>query len=176
MSSHRIKLLSGGWFDFIDFHLSEYSIEDIAHNLSRICRFNGATKKHYSVAQHSVIVSHVVPEKYAMSGLLHDSAESFIGDMSSPLKQLQPTFKKLEIDIERYMFGKMGIPFPMHSSIKLADLQVLAAEIRDLQPHASDWAGVIDIEPYPKKIIAWNTDKAYNEFMKRYEELTGDNK
>lgn len=172
MSNHRIKLLSGGNFDFIDMDQSDYSIEDIAHNLSRICRFNGSIHKHYSVAQHSVIVSHVVPEKYALSGLLHDMSESFVGDLCSPLKQLMKEYKKFEIKVEKYMFGKMGIPFPMHSSIKLADLQVLAAEIRDLQPHASDWSGLAEIEPYHKKIVPWSAEKAYNEFMKRYEQLT----
>lgn len=172
MSTHRIKLLSGGCFDFVDMEQSSYTIEDIAHNLSRICRFNGSIEKHYSVAQHSLIVSHVVPEKYALSGLLHDMSESFVGDLCSPLKQLMKEYKKLETKVEKFMFGKMNIPFPMHSSIKLADLQVLAAEIRDLQPHASDWSGLAEIEPYDKKIVPWSADKAKKEFLKRYKELT----
>lgn len=172
MSNHRIKLLSGGHFDFLDMEQSSYTIEDIAHNLSRICRFNGSIEKHYSVAHHSVIVSHIVPEKYALSGLLHDMSEAFVGDLCSPLKQLMKEYKKLEIKVEKYMFGRMGIPFPMHSSIKLADLSVLAAEIRDLQPQASDWGGLAEIEPYDKKIIPWSAEKSKREFLKRYYELT----
>lgn len=172
MSTSRIKLLSGGWFDYLDMEQSQYTIDDLSRALSKLCRFNGHVDKPYYVSQHCVIVSHIVPEKYALHGLVHDLAESVMGDMPSPLKMLQPAFKKLEHKVEKYMFEKMGIKMPLPKSIKLADLQVLAAEIRDLQPQSSDWFMVADIEPYPKKIVPWSSEKAHREFMKRYQELT----
>lgn len=172
MSKHRISLVNGGYFDFIDMEQSQYTIEEIAHNLSMICRFTGAVKKHYSVAQHSVLVSLHVPQEHALAALFHDMSEAFMSDINSPLKALLPKYKEFEIKVEKFMFARMGLKFPMHPSIKLADIAVFHAENQDLRGIESPWAGV---ERYPKKITPWSSEKARREFMKRYEQLTKEN-
>jgi hypothetical protein len=169
VSSHRITMLSGGVFDFKDMEDSSYTIEDIAHNLSMICRFTGSVSKHYSVSQHSVLVSRCVPPEHALSALMHDMSEAVMSDINSPLKALLPQYKAFEKKVEKFMFGRMGLPFPMHPSIKLADISVFLAENRDLRGIESYWAGV---EAYSKRIIPWQAEKAKREFLKRYEELT----
>lgn len=169
MSSHRISLLSGGHFDFKDLEQSVYEISDVAHNLSMCCRFSGSVRKHYSVAQHSVLVSRCVPPEHALSGLMHDMSESVMSDINSPLKALLPQYKAFEKKVEKFMFARMGLPFPMHPSIKLADISVFLAENRDLRQIESYWAGV---EAYDKRIVPWSAEKAKREFLKRYEELT----
>lgn len=169
MSAQRISLLSGGVFDFGDLEQSQYTIEDIAHNLSNTCRFSGAVEKAYNVAQHSVLVSHVVPEEHALAGLMHDSSEAFLGDMTSPLKVIIPQYKKFEKKVEKFMFDKMNLPFPMHPAIKLADIKVFLAENEDLRGIYSDMG---DITRYPKKIVPWTPARAKKEFLKRFEELT----
>ena len=82
-----------------------YVLEDIAHGLANICRYNGQCKHFYSVAQHSVLVAHLALaiaqndrwRKYFeddatldyvyMRALLHDAAEAYLGDVTKPLKE-----------------------------------------------------------------------------------------
>lgn len=126
-----ILTYSGNLFDYINPHASQFNILDIAHGLSKQSRFSGQTKDFYSVAQHSVIVSHLVPEEDALKGLLHDAPEAFLGDVPSPLKQLLPDYKKLEESIEKVVFNKYGFEH-LPKSVKEADKIALVTEKRDL--------------------------------------------
>ncbi len=166
MSESRIKLLSGGFFDFVDIEQSEFTIEDIAHNLSRICRYTGAVEKHFSVAQHSTLVSYAVDKEHALAAHLHDASEAFMNDLNSPLKKLIPAYKRLEIKVEKEIFKRFGLKFPMHPSIKVADTNILQAENYYLR-------GIDNkLGPYFKPIKAWTAEKSKKEFLKRYNELT----
>ena len=86
---------SGRYFDFTKPHEHDFQIEDIAKALSNICRFNGHCP-FYSVAQHSVAVSMLVPPEYAMEGLMHDAPEAYLGDVTAPLKMLLKDYGALE--------------------------------------------------------------------------------
>ncbi len=62
------------------------TLEETAHALANIGRFTGHGKKFYSVAQHAVLVSHLVEPQYAMAALKHDDAEATFNDISRPMK------------------------------------------------------------------------------------------
>jgi hypothetical protein len=79
---------SGAEFSLIDPQPDQVRIGDIAHSLSQLCRFVGATRSFYSVAQHCVLVSDHCPPEYAFAGLMHDAAEAYCLDMPRPLKYL----------------------------------------------------------------------------------------
>jgi hypothetical protein len=86
-----IVTYTGRRFHFLDPKIDEISIEDIAHALSNVCRFTGHTKRFYSVAEHSCLVSALCDNR--LEGLLHDASEAYMSDLSSPLKMLVPDYK-----------------------------------------------------------------------------------
>ncbi|WP_292358999.1 MULTISPECIES: YfbR-like 5'-deoxynucleotidase [unclassified Methylophaga] len=169
-----ILLRNGKYFDFLRPQTSDFTILEIAHGLSNICRFAGQCKDFYSVAQHSVLVSRVVSPQFALQGLLHDAAEAFIGDIPTPLKQLLPDYCWLEKNIEQVIFSKFGLPNHLDHSVKQADLKLLATEQRDLMPaHDDVWPILKNIQPLRNTVFAVDSHTAREMFLWRYMEITG---
>ncbi len=77
-----IQVRSGRKFHPLDPRPEDVDINDIAHALSNLCRFTGHCTDFYSVAQHSVIASQIVPPASALAALLHDASEAYMGDIS----------------------------------------------------------------------------------------------
>ena len=96
-----IQTFTGRMFWPIDPQPDEVDIEDIAHALSNVCRFCGHTREFYSVAQHSVLVSEIVPAAFALEGLLHDATEAYISDVARPVKPYLTNYKEIEINLYR---------------------------------------------------------------------------
>ena len=91
-----INTQSGRHFNYQRQRSEDICIEDIATALSHECRFAGHTDHFYSVAQHSVLVSEMLPPELALEGLLHDAMEAYFKDIPTPLKSLMPGYKKLD--------------------------------------------------------------------------------
>ena len=164
---------SGLYFDFLEPEKNEIRLRDIVHGLSNTCRFAGQTSEFYSVAQHSVMVSRIVPPADALAGLMHDAAEAFLGDVTRPLKQLLPDYREIEKRVELAIFTKLGIALPMPETVKHADLVMLATEQRDLMaPHDDEWALIENVTPLPERIEPWSPFMARTMFMERLLELT----
>lgn len=120
---------SGRVIDIMNPRPDMIDIEDIANALSNMCRFGGHTKGFYSVAQHSVIVSRMVPQPQRLEALLHDATEAFVQDIISPLKHiLGETYKPIEAKWEAAIASEYGITLPLHELVKDADIQALQLE------------------------------------------------
>jgi hypothetical protein len=150
----------------------EVKIIDIAHALSMLCRYTGHVKKFYSVAEHSVLVSMVVPEELALVGLLHDATEAYINDLSRPLKKSLPEYKRLEERNWAAISTRFGLPFRLPSAVHDADTAVLKAEAAILMPpSALTW-------PLPGPtasvcIECLSPSEAKTAFIERYFTLVG---
>ena len=168
---------SGRVFFSMDPRPEEIYIEDIAWQLARQCRFNGALKEDveiYTIAQHCCLVSDHCPPSLKLEGLLHDAAEAYVGDMIKPIKLQIISFKAVETRVEHAVRKRFGLPKDMSPLVKEQDRAAVATEHRDLQLHTGkvDWG---DWEKYcwPEKIEPWSISKSRSEFRIRFHELTG---
>lgn len=167
----RIMLASGAWFDFLDPEHSEFTIEDIAQGLGNICRYSGQCIRFYSVAEHCLHVSSVATSN-KLEALMHDAAEAFLGDVTRPLKQLLPQYKKIEKSVERAIFRRFDLDYSALASLKKVDLSVLAAEQVQIMPAGTDyWTSESGTMPAEIQIEFLAPDDAKAAFLRRFYEL-----
>jgi hypothetical protein len=147
--SPYIRSVFGHRIDLLDPWSTRIDIREIAHALSRICRFGAhlAPGLFYSVAQHSVMVSWLVPERLRLAGLLHDASEAYLGsDIPKPLKDLIPAYREIELPWHRRIqehFGVVLRPGDLET-LKAADNTAYATEKRDLMSPAQYVVGASD--------------------------------
>lgn len=164
-----IMLASGRLFDFLDPHGSDFGIDDIAQGLAHICRYAGQCRAFYSVAEHSILVADIA-EDFAYEALLHDAAEAFIGDITRPLKQLLPEYKRIEAAVEDAIIERFGMDRRFRDIVKRADLRVLAAEqAQVMAPGCADWAVEAGINPAPIQVRYLDPATAKRAFLSRFE-------
>lgn len=119
---------------------SQVCLGDIALSLARQCRFGGHIQprhEHYSVAQHSVLVSHLCTSRHALVGLLHDATEAFVQDLIRPMKrQLHESIHaKLEHEWALRLGAYFGVGDQLATlphDVMAADQTALATEMRDV--------------------------------------------
>jgi 5'-deoxynucleotidase YfbR-like HD superfamily hydrolase len=113
------RMLSGRRLDLLDPSPLDIEIEDIAHGLARVARWNGQTvgANIFSVAQHSLLVETIahgrssLDRRHRLAVLLHDAPEYVIGDMISPLKAIiGDSYKSVEARLLGAIHLRFGLP------------------------------------------------------------------
>lgn len=161
---HKIRMYpSGKCVNPLDMNPDDINIVDIAHHLSNECRWAGGCPQHYSVAQHSVLVSRQfsTPEM-KLAGLLHDAAEAYLKDLPSPIKHdsRMTFYREADEALSAMIFKCYGLP---------PELIVLTKEVDNLlcmQERRSWW----ELEPFDGKIVAWSQSRARTAFLEQFDE------
>lgn len=163
------ETISGRKLDLYNIQPSDIDIFDIAHSLSRQCRFSGHCVEFYSVAQHSLRVAELLPMELKMVGLLHDAAEAYIGDITRPVKEMFPGIEVVEKAIWRSIAKRWCLPAELPQEVIDADNLVLQAERVELCPaHAQSEAETPPVTA-AKKILT--PREAQEQFIDLFREL-----
>ena len=171
-NSNWIQTYTGRQFWPTDPRQEDITLEDIAHSLALKCRYAGHCLRFYSVAQHCVMASRLVPEKHALWGLMHDAAEAYLADIPRPVKQEWLHLRELENKILRMVANVYDLPWPEPPCIAVVDLILLATERRDLMARPPrPWISSERVIPLLERIKPWDSERAEEEFLKRFTEL-----
>lgn len=129
-----MQTYSGIEFWPLDPRADEILIEDISHGLAKECRYGGHTLRHYSVAEHAVLVSLLVEPEYARQALLHDCSEAYTRDMIRPIKHLPElaAFREVERVLEDAVFARFGVlcTSTSNKAVKEVDDRILVDEVK----------------------------------------------
>lgn len=184
------RMLSGRRLDLLDPSPLDVEIEDIAHGLARVARWNGQTKgEHaFSVAQHCVLVERITADlnprltrEVRLMALLHDAPEYVIGDLISPFKVVIGTdYKALELKLQSAIHLRFGLPAKLPAALatlfKKADLISAYFEATQLAGFEIEIARKLFVVP-PKavktpRLVPLATGEAQAQFLDRFRRLT----
>ena len=145
------RMLSGRRLDLLDPTPVDIEIEDIAHGLAFVARWNGQTSGDwpYSVAEHSLLVEQLfsrqnpgIGPRWQLAALLHDAPEYVIGDMISPVKAaVGPDYAALDLRLTAAIHLRFGLPTALPAAIKKA--------IKDADK-VSAWMEAVNIAGFSK--------------------------
>lgn len=157
-----------------DPRVEDVCIEDIARGLSMLCRYTGQVQYFYSVAEHSILVSLMVPPELALEGLLHDASEAYCADMNRPLKHGLTDYKRFERMNEEVIRTKFRLPLTEHPLVKQADSNILRTEYKTLMRHQlppEDLVMVPGVYDPAVRLFCWTPAQAEVAFLNRFDAL-----
>lgn len=151
---------------------SQIVIEDIAHALAHTCRFGGHASRFYSVAEHCVHVSDLLPLNLAFQGLMHDAPEAYLVDVPRPIKHFpgMQSYRDAEDNLLRIIAEIYGFAVPLPDEIWVVDDAMLHTEqpalfrgMKDLSTEGS---------PADVELVFWTPEEAKREFLDRFDTLS----
>jgi len=187
------RMLSGRRLNLLDPSPADIEIEDIAHGLSRVARWNGQTTGDhpFSVAQHSLAVEQLMVcrepgwlTRWRLAALLHDAPEYVIGDLISPFKAaLGLDYKAFERRLLAAVHIRFGLPEALPEgvtlAIKSADRLSAHHEARRLagfsEAEALEFFGDTgDVSGLPDDVFKpWPPNAAEQRYLSQFRQLAG---
>jgi 5'-deoxynucleotidase YfbR-like HD superfamily hydrolase len=178
------RMLSGRRLDLLDPSPLDVEIEDIAHGLARVARWNGQTEgPHiFSVAQHSLLVETIsrrtspnIDRSWRLAILLHDAPEYVIGDPISPFKAvIGGDYKPVEARLLQAISLRFGLP-PTWPAADRGAAYLEATKLAGFsEREARRFFGPpphLDVATLKRYLIPWNAETAERRLLKRFQEL-----
>jgi 5'-deoxynucleotidase YfbR-like HD superfamily hydrolase len=183
-------MLSGRRLDLLDPSPLDIELEDIAHGLARVARWNGQTvgSHAYSVAQHTLLVDDLagvlmprIGAEARLALLLHDAPEYVIGDMISPFKALiGGAYKAVEARLLAAIHRRFGLRSPLPGrtveAIKAADRVAAYFEATHLAGFSEREAIRFfgrprGVDPRSLDLKSWPPSVAEKRYLKRFAEV-----
>lgn len=149
------RTYTGKSVDPWDLRSNDIDLRDVAHHLSLLNRFAGATEEPYSVAQHSVLCAQQASSKeIARYALVHDCTEAYGNDVIRSLKYKLPDYLAWEGRIWKVCALSLGLDPEMPLEVKDIDRKMLVTEKRDLfkDEGLTQFGYSFDLEPWPAKV------------------------
>jgi 5'-deoxynucleotidase YfbR-like HD superfamily hydrolase len=188
------RMLSGRRLDLLNPSPADIEIEDIAHGLARVARWNGQTvgAHAFSVAQHSLLVETIAgeinadwPAQWRLAALLHDAPEYVVGDLISPFKTaIGLDYKAFELRLLVAIHLRFGLPeilpTDVQAEIKAADRVAAYFEATQLAGFGIEEATIYFGQPRGlaaeiARVLAglepWDTAQVQRGFLNRFREL-----
>lgn len=188
MAAHRrgnwMQTFTGRVYWPVDPRPSEVCVEDIAHHLSMLCRYTGACRVFYCIAEHAWHVSYLVEEAggtrlECLAGLHHDDPEAYTNDINRPLKRSpgMEGYRAIEQLNHVAIFTRLGLPLELPHLVEQADAEILFHEQAALMPPSPaglDWGMGLPKPAVlrPEMINGWSPKMAELRFLERHKELT----
>ena len=172
----RLQTYTGKLVHPMRLTVDDVDIADIAHALSMLCRFGGHAQHFYSVAQHSVLASRLVPGEDALWALLHDASEAYLVDVPTPVKRLAAMsgYRAIEAQVQLTVCHAFGLASEMPASVHAVDGALVLTEAAALLKNGAgvDFEAIrARVEPAAVRILPVTSDVAERAFLKRFAEL-----
>lgn len=168
-----MQTATGSRFYPLDPRPEELCPVDITLALSKMCRFGGHCLRFYSVAEHSIHVSRVLPPHLRLAGLLHDATEAYVNDIIRPIKPWLQGYAEVEHRVWLAVCARWGLDVELDALVKQADNAVLLAEREAIMhPTGEEWS--IPGPAAQVSIQCWSPAVAAQLFIAELQSLTGE--
>jgi hypothetical protein len=163
---------NGAMIDYIYPENCRFDVPDIARGMAHTCRFAGQPLRYYSLAQHCVMMSRLVPQEHAREAMLYGAAKAFCGDLPFGLKQLLPDYPGIVRSVDAAIRAQYDLPLMPSEPVEIANRIILAAAARDLMPHLPPF-DLGELAPYHPRTVSWHADRALGNWLARWVGLGG---
>lgn len=168
-----MQVYSGAPFYPLTAQPEDIEITDIAHALGMVCRYAGHCRRFYSVAEHCWLLSYSVDQEHALTALLHDATEAYMGDLVRPLKNRMPDYKAVEDRLWSVIADRFNLPEGIPQQVKEYDTRIVADEREQIMaPSRLPWTATEGYAPLGVYINGWSPITAGEKYLARFHQLT----